>query len=157
MGVGSDMFIRESADMVAGFRSMSANAVAPVSETPGEPPPEEPLVANVSLVGGAEGEEWRPERVLKHSEQYTGRPCVGRKGKVVDEPQSAQTAWWRGIGLDKPGRLGRVSKGMWKRTPSSQPLSRTTSQRDDMGDSARAQRRKTEDRWAVGVRGLSAV
>ena len=91
MGVGLDMFIREITVLVAAFKGISENAgtldgalstagwlaadgLPPFVLTKGESP-------------------WR--RRLKHGRQYAGLFRLGRKGRVVDLPQSAQTAWCR--------------------------------------------------------------
>lgn len=88
MGVGLDMFIREIAALVAAFRGISENT---------GPPDGALSTACVLVVDGLcplvlTIEECPPRRALKHEGQYTGLPRLGRKGRVVDMPQSLQTA-----------------------------------------------------------------
>ena len=95
MGVGSDMFIREIAALVAAFIGIPANteSLSEVSSTVGLPG-----AGDVPLPVVLPIEELTRRRELKHGRQYTGLPWVGRKGRVVETPQSSQTAWCR-LGL----------------------------------------------------------
>ena len=85
------MFIREITVLVAAFKGIPENAGIPEGALStagwlavGDLPP------FVLAIG--EG-PWR--RRLKHGRQYAGLPWIGRKGRVVDMPQSEQTAWCR--------------------------------------------------------------
>ena len=85
MGVGTDMFRRESADLVAALRAIPGNTEAPA----GAPPANDSSVLDDSSTGAvAWGEE---RRALKHGRQYTGRFWLGRNGTVVGVAHSAQT------------------------------------------------------------------
>ena len=113
IGVGSDMFMRERAALMAGFKAIPAKTGAPsarLAEDRGNR-----IVVNGSPADALVEEEESLRRTLKHGEQYTGRSWLGRKGTVVDVPHSAQTAGCRRVRVDKRGRTD--SKGMWTRTP----------------------------------------
>ena len=105
------MFIREIAALVAAFKGISENTEAEASSTGG------PFSVKDSPSGVLTGEEGPLRRALKHGRQYVGLSGLGRKGTVVDAPQSAQTAWRRWVRVDRIWRLGRDSTGIRKQTP----------------------------------------
>ena len=116
IGVDSDMFIKESAALMAGCNAISGNTGAAV-EAPLAGDRGGRFVVNCSRAGALAGEEEPLRRTLKHGEQYTARSWLGRKGTVVEVPHPTQTAWCRRAGADKRGRTERDSNGMRKRTP----------------------------------------
>ena len=98
MGVGSEIFIRAIAALVTGLMAIPGNTEAPAW-----------VSSSVSglMTDSFVGEEKPVRRALKHDVQYTGLSWLGRKGTVVEVPQSAQTAWWRWVRSDERGRVDR--------------------------------------------------
>ena len=113
MGVGTDMFRRESADLVAALRAIPGKAET--ESAAGETPAADSSVPCDPAPGGDAW--WEERRALKHERQYTGRFLLGRKGTVVDVAHSAQTTWRPGLRLCKSGRADGDFDGMRKRTP----------------------------------------
>lgn len=111
MGVGTDMFRRESADLVAALRAIPGKA----ESAPGETSAGDSSEPCDPATGG--GAWWEERRALKHERQYTGRFLLGLKGTVVGVAHSAQTTWRPGLRLCRPGRTDGDFDGMRKRTP----------------------------------------